>query len=90
MTSVNPTFVLPAALAARGAAIGDGFTERMLVTVGQACLKPAILLAIDGPGYDELRQAMLPRVTDMPARTMLTPGINGVSQERRAAARRGR
>ena len=76
MTSVNPTFVLPAALAARGAEIGDGFTERMLVTVGQACLKPAILLAIDGPGYDELRKAMLPRVLDMPARTMLTPGIN--------------
>lgn len=48
MTSVNPTFVLPAALAARGSAIGDGFTERMLVTVGQACLKPAILLAVDG------------------------------------------
>ncbi|MFM0114979.1 aldehyde dehydrogenase (NADP(+)) [Paraburkholderia nemoris] len=76
MTSVNPTFVLPAALAARGAEIGDGFTERMLVTVGQACLKPAILLAIDGPGYEELRAAMLPRVANMPARTMLTPGIN--------------
>lgn len=76
MTSVNPTFVLPEALAARGAEIGDGFSERMLVTVGQACLKPAILLAVDGPGYRELRQALIPRVVDMPARTMLTPGIN--------------
>jgi 2,5-dioxopentanoate dehydrogenase len=76
MTSVNPTFVLPAALAARGTAIGDGFTERMLVTVGQACLKPAILLAIDGAGLGELTQAMIDRVKAMPARTMLTPGIN--------------
>jgi NADP-dependent aldehyde dehydrogenase len=76
MTSVNPTFVLPAALAARGAEIGDGFSERMLVTVGQACLKPAILLAIVGPGYEELKKAMIPRVTAMAARTMLTPGIN--------------
>ncbi|WP_321964979.1 aldehyde dehydrogenase (NADP(+)) [Paraburkholderia sp. J7] len=76
MTSVNPTFVLPAALAARGAAIGDGFTERMLVTVGQACLKPAILLAVDGPGYLELKNAMMLRVDEMQARTMLTPGIN--------------
>lgn len=75
MTSVNPTFVLPAALAARGGAIGDGFTERMLVTVGQACLKPAILLAIDGPGYSELKEAMIARVEAMHARTMLTPGI---------------
>jgi 2,5-dioxopentanoate dehydrogenase len=76
MTSVNPTFVLPAALAARGGAIGDGFTERMLVTVGQACLKPAILLAVDGPGYLDLKNAMIPRVEAMQARTMLTPGIN--------------
>lgn len=76
MTSVNPTFVLPAALAARGAEIGDGFTERMLVTVGQACLKPAILLAVGGPGYLELKKAMMRRVDAMQARTMLTPGIN--------------
>jgi NADP-dependent aldehyde dehydrogenase len=76
MTSVNPTFVLPAALAARGGNIGDGFTERMLVTVGQACLKPAILLAIDGPGYTDLKNAMVARVEAMQARTMLTPGIN--------------
>ncbi|RKR36238.1 aldehyde dehydrogenase (NADP(+)) [Paraburkholderia sp. BL17N1] len=76
MTSVNPTFVLPAALAARGESIGDGFTERMLITVGQACLKPAILLAIDGPGYPELKNAMVARVEAMNARTMLTPGIN--------------
>lgn len=76
MTSVNPTFVLPAALAARGHDIGDGFAERMLVTVGQACLKPAIVLAIDGPGYEAMKQAMCTRVQAMPARTMLTPGIN--------------
>lgn len=76
MTSVNPRFVLPAALAARGHDIGDGFAERMLVTVGQACLKPAIVLAIDGPGYDAMKQAMCARVQAMQARTMLTPGIN--------------
>lgn len=76
MTSVNPTFILPAALAARGGEIGDGFAERMLVTVGQACLKPAILLAVDGPGYVELKNAMIARVQAMQARTMLTPGIN--------------
>jgi NADP-dependent aldehyde dehydrogenase len=89
MTSVNPTFVLPSALAARGAVIGDGFAERMLVTVGQACLKPAILLAVDGPGYVELKRAMIARVDAMHARTMLTPGISsayGRSVEQQAAA----
>ncbi|SPB14420.1 fatty aldehyde dehydrogenase [Caballeronia novacaledonica] len=75
MTSVNPTFVLPDALANRGREIGDGFAERMLVTVGQACLKPAILLAIDGAGFEVLKDAMIARVEAMHARTMLTPGI---------------
>jgi 2,5-dioxopentanoate dehydrogenase len=76
MTSVNPTFILPAAQAARGAAIGDGFAERMLVNVGQACLKPAILISIEGPGFEALRDAMAERVAGAPARTMLTPGIH--------------
>jgi NADP-dependent aldehyde dehydrogenase len=80
MTSVNPTFVLPHALAARGAQVGDGFAERMLVNVGQACLKPAILIAVEGPGLDALRQAMAKRVSEAPARTMLTPAIHGAYQ----------
>ncbi|NUT77085.1 aldehyde dehydrogenase (NADP(+)) [Pseudomonas sp. C1C7] len=77
MTSVNPTFILPQALAVRGAQIGDGFVERMLVNVGQACLKPAILIAVEGDGFAALRAAMVKRVTDAPARPMLTPGIHG-------------
>jgi NADP-dependent aldehyde dehydrogenase len=93
MTSVNPTFVLPEALAARGGEIGDGFVERMLVNVGQACLKPAILIAVDGPGYPALRAAMLARASAAPARTMLSPGIHaawlgGLDRMQRAGARR--
>ncbi|MFI8223148.1 aldehyde dehydrogenase (NADP(+)) [Pseudomonas sp. NPDC085632] len=81
MTSVNPTFILPEALVARGAEIGDGFIERMLVNVGQACLCPSILIAIRGAGFDELRNAMRKRVSAAPARTMLTPGIHGAYVE---------
>jgi NADP-dependent aldehyde dehydrogenase len=80
MTSVNPTFILPGAQAARGAAIGDGFAERMLVNVGQACLKPAILIAIEGPGFEALRAALVGRTGQAPARTMLTPGIHAAYQ----------
>jgi NADP-dependent aldehyde dehydrogenase len=93
MTSINPTFILPAALAERGAQIGDGFIERMLVNVGQACLKPALLIAIKGAGLDALRNAMVKRVSDAAARTMLTPGIhasylNGLAALENAGARR--
>jgi NADP-dependent aldehyde dehydrogenase len=76
MTSVNPTFVLPAALAARGAEIGTGLVQRAMYNVGQACLKPAILLAADGPGFQELRDALSAEVAKAAARTMLTPGIH--------------
>lgn len=81
MTSVNPTFILPAALAVRGGAIGDGFAERMLVNVGQACLKPAILIAIGGAGFDALRDAMIRRIDAAPARAMLTPGIHAAYEQ---------
>ncbi|MEV6296754.1 aldehyde dehydrogenase (NADP(+)) [Streptomyces sp. NPDC051896] len=76
MTSVNPTFVLPAALAARGAQIGAGLAQYAQYNVGQACLKPALLLAIDGPGFTQLRDAATAEVEKTAARTMLTPGIN--------------
>ncbi|WP_432186339.1 aldehyde dehydrogenase (NADP(+)) [Streptomyces sp. Tue6028] len=76
MTSVNPTFVLPAALAARGAEIGGGLAQRAMYNVGQACLKPAVLLAVDGPGFGELRDAARAEVEKAAARTMLTPGIH--------------
>ncbi len=93
MTSVNPTFVLPTALASRGALIGDGFAERMLVNVGQACLKPAILIVIGGPRFQELRNAVAARVAQAPARTMLTTGIHasyasGLSRMEAAGAHR--
>lgn len=93
MTSVNPTFILPHAQAEKGALIGDGFVERMLVNVGQACLKPALLIAIDGPGFEAMRAAMIKRVNEALARPMLTPGIhaayvNGLGQIEDAGARR--
>jgi NADP-dependent aldehyde dehydrogenase len=93
MTSINPTFILPTALAERGTQIGDGFIERMLVNVGQACLRPALLIVIKGAGLEALRDAMVKRVAEASARTMLTPGIhasylNGLAAMENAGARR--
>ncbi|KAB2970912.1 aldehyde dehydrogenase (NADP(+)) [Streptomyces sp. SS1-1] len=76
MTSVNPTFVLPAALAARATEIGTGLVQRGMYNVGQACLKPAVLVAVEGPGYAELRDAAITEVEKWDARPMLTPGIH--------------
>jgi hypothetical protein len=60
MTSVrrvNLIFVLRAALAARRAKIGADVAQRALYNDGQACLKPAILLAAARPSPQELRDA---------------------------------
>ncbi|WP_225625972.1 aldehyde dehydrogenase (NADP(+)) [Streptomyces werraensis] len=92
MTSVNPAFILPAAQAARGPEIGDSFAAWMLYAVGQACLKPAVLVGTDGPGFDQMREAAAARVADTSGRTMLTPGIHSayernVDKMRHAGAR---
>ena len=65
----------------------------MLVNVGQACLKPALLIAIDGPGFAAMRTAMIKRVNEASARPMLTPGIhaayvNGLDLMENTGARR--
>ncbi|MER7937343.1 MULTISPECIES: hypothetical protein [unclassified Streptomyces] len=73
--AVPPRF-LAEPLAARGAEIGTGLARRAQYNVGQACLKPAVLLAVDGPGFDELRDAARAEVARTAARTMLTPGIH--------------
>jgi NADP-dependent aldehyde dehydrogenase len=44
-------------------------------------LCPSILIAIRGAGFDQLRNAMRKRVSEAPARTMLTPGIHGAYVE---------
>ena len=52
MSSVNPVFVLPAALAARGADIARAFVASLTLGVGQFCTNPGLVLAKDGPGLD--------------------------------------
>jgi len=75
MTSSNPSFVFPNALATRATEIGTTFSKLMQYNVGQACLKPAIMLAIDSPAYQTLRAALIEPIEATPAKTMLTPGI---------------
>ncbi|MEV7028832.1 hypothetical protein AB0N99_01230 [Streptomyces sp. NPDC093272] len=74
--AVPPPRFLAEPLAARGVEIGTGLARCAQYNVGQACLKPAVLLAVDGPGFDELRDAARAEVAKTAARTMLTPGIH--------------
>jgi len=49
MGSLNPVFVTPGALAARGQDIADGFVQSMTLGTGQFCTKPGVVVLPDTP-----------------------------------------
>ncbi|MFD1561400.1 aldehyde dehydrogenase (NADP(+)) [Paraburkholderia silviterrae] len=75
MSSINPMFVLPAAVAARAESIAQGFVDSLTLGVGQFCTNPGLVLAIDGPGLDRFVTAVSTALGQKPAQTMLTAGI---------------
>jgi NADP-dependent aldehyde dehydrogenase len=77
MASVNPHFLLPHAQAARASAFATRFVEQMTAGAGQMCLKPGLILAIDGEGFDVLRATLRDALAAGLAQTMLSPNIHG-------------
>lgn len=73
--SVNPMFLLPAAVAARGDAIAKGWAGSLTMGAGQFCTNPGIAVLIDGPEADAFVQAAHDAVAQVGAQTMLTDGI---------------
>ncbi|MFP6560593.1 aldehyde dehydrogenase (NADP(+)) [Paraburkholderia sp. B3] len=75
MSSINPMFVLPAALAARGEALAKGFVESLTLGVGQFCTNPGLVLGFDGPDLDRFVAQAAAALGQKTAQTMLTAGI---------------
>jgi NADP-dependent aldehyde dehydrogenase len=73
--SVNPMFLLPAALAARGDAIAKGWAGSLTLGAGQFCTNPGIAVVIDGPDADAFVAAAKEAVGAVGPQTMLTDGI---------------
>ncbi len=71
--SVNPMFLLPHAMAARGAAIGTGWAGSLTMGAGQFCTNPGIAVVLDGA--DAFIQAAKAALEPVAAQTMLTDGI---------------
>ena len=76
MSSVNPVLLFPAALAARGEAIGRAFAAALQLGAGQFCTNPGLVLAIDGPGLDAFVEGARGALDGAAPQTMLTPGIH--------------
>ena len=73
--SVNPMFLLPGALANRGAEIAAGWAGSLTMGAGQFCTNPGIAIALDGPSVDGFVSAVCDALGAVTAQTMLTDGI---------------
>jgi NADP-dependent aldehyde dehydrogenase len=73
--SINPVFLLPAAVAARGADIGKGWAASLMMGAGQFCTNPGVVVVLDGPSADTFRDAAVEALQQGPAQTTLTTGI---------------
>jgi alpha-ketoglutaric semialdehyde dehydrogenase len=73
--SVNPMFLMPAALAARGEAIAKGWAGSLTMGAGQFCTNPGIAVVIEGPEATAFTAAAKAAVEPTPPQTMLTDGI---------------
>lgn len=70
--SVNPVFVTPGAVSARGKEIAAGFAASLLTNAGQLCTKPGVVFLPSGHGLTEiLRQ----EIGGGAPRRLLTPAI---------------
>ncbi|MDP2121674.1 MAG: aldehyde dehydrogenase (NADP(+)) [Hoeflea sp.] len=73
--SVNPMFLLPEAVKARGQAIAKGWAGSLTMGAGQFCTNPGISIIIDGPDADAFAEAATAALAPVGAQTMLTDGI---------------
>uniref|UniRef100_UPI003B524A35 aldehyde dehydrogenase (NADP(+)) n=1 Tax=Roseovarius indicus TaxID=540747 RepID=UPI003B524A35 len=73
--SVNPMFLLPEAVAARGAAIGEGWAGSLTMGAGQFCTNPGIAIVLDGPEANAFTDAAKEALAGAGAQVMLTDGI---------------
>ena len=88
--SVNPMFLLPQALEARGGEIAKGWAGSLTMGAGQFCTNPGIAVAVDGPALQDFVAKASAALEPVGAQTMLTGGIaeayrNGRDRVRAAA-----
>ncbi|MBR7710480.1 aldehyde dehydrogenase (NADP(+)) [Microvirga sp. SRT01] len=76
MSSINPVVLCPAALSARGAALGTAFVGSLTMGAGQFCTNPGLVLAVEGEGLDAFVSAAAEALTQAEPQTMLTGGIH--------------
>ncbi len=81
MSSINPFFLFPHALAHRGDQIAAGFAASLTMGVGQFCTNPGLVLGVQGPDFDRFASKAAEALASVDAATMLTAGIASAYQD---------
>lgn len=76
MSSINPVFLLPGALAERAEALGESFIASLSLGAGQFCTNPGLVFAITGADLSCFENAAAQSLAKTRATTMLTAGIH--------------
>ena len=75
MGSINPFFILPGALAERGAALGEGLHASATLAVGQFCTNPGLIVVQRSAVAGQFIKELAARLAATPEGPMLTAGI---------------
>ena len=76
MSSVNPVFLLPAALARDPEGLAKAFIGSLTLGAGQFCTNPGLVFAVDGPDLDRFVAAGAAALAESAPQVMLTPTIH--------------
>jgi alpha-ketoglutaric semialdehyde dehydrogenase len=76
VSSINPVFLLPSALAMHGSIIAGRFVDSVVLGAGQFCTNPGIVIALEGEALDAFCQSAAAALEAKASATMLTLGIH--------------
>ncbi|WP_319544658.1 aldehyde dehydrogenase (NADP(+)) [Ruegeria conchae] len=86
--SVNPMFLLPAAMEARGGEIGTGWAGSLTMGAGQFCTNPGIAVVLKEQA-ETLADSASAALKETGAQTMLTDGIAAAYRDGQARVSKG-
>jgi NADP-dependent aldehyde dehydrogenase len=92
LSSINPVFILPGALAERALAIADEFTSSCLMGTGQFCTNPGLVFLVAGAETDVFVRTVQEKFAAAPVGTLLSEGVQkhlerGIATIRAAGAK---
>lgn len=74
MSSINPVVLLPDALKLRGEQIASELSASVLLSAGQFCTNPGLVLGLRSPEFSAFLGTLAQRIHEAVPQTMLNPG----------------